>query len=192
MNRATTTAGVILLVLGFAGCGTAPNETTAADPSTGTVTTDATPTPTPTPTPAPTPPPVEAGPLAIGQTATSEAGTMRLIAFRDNVKGEMYDTPSPGTRFVSIQIEQCPASGMTTYVGEWFFLDAAGGEYTSIRTMHGWPTPTFPQSIELAAPACKKGWMALELDAKAKFETVLARDVVGLNMGEWTIPPERS
>lgn len=187
MNRATTTAGVILLALGFAGCGTAASETTTTTvTSTETVTTATTPTPTPTP------PPVEAGPLAIGQTATSEAGTMRLIAFKDNVKGEMYDTPSPGTRFVSIQIAQCPTSGLTTYVGEWIFLDATGGEYTSIRTMHGWPTPTFPQSIELAAPACKKGWMALELDAEAKFETVLARDVVGLSMGEWTIPPARS
>jgi hypothetical protein len=133
--------------------------------------------------------PPDDGKLAVGQQALHAAGSMRLITVKDPVPGEQYDTPSPGMRFVAIQLEQCSDAGDTsTFVGEWFFLDRKGGEYSSVRTMYGWPTPEFPQFVELRSGQCKKGWMALELKKGIRFSSVVYRAAgTGESVAEWRL-----
>ncbi len=132
-------------------------------------------------------PPPEGTSSEVGDTVTHANGSMQLLAVKDPAPGENYDTPGRGQRFVSIHIEQCTNIGETSsFVLEWIFLDKNGGEYTSIRTMTGWPTPEFPQFVELRPSECKKGWMALELKDGVKFQSVVYRlSGTGETLAEW-------
>lgn len=131
------------------------------------------------PTLEPDPIPTEDFTFQLGETASTSLGSVRLLEVRNPTKGQEYDTPSPGKRFISIRLKQCAAEDAdgdgSTFVGEWFFLDNEGGEYSSNRTMHGWPNPEFPQGIELSPGQCKAGWMALEIKSGIRFESVVYR-----------------
>lgn len=126
--------------------------------------------------------------LKVGDTVTSSTGSMTLLAAKDPAPGENYDEPSAGMRFVSVHIEQCSDAGeSSTFVSEFVFIDKDGGEYSSDRTMHGWPTPAFPQFIDLAPGDCKQGWMALELKGKVEFKSIIYRLATGETIGEWEL-----
>jgi hypothetical protein len=130
--------------------------------------------------------------LKVGETRKGSEVTTTLEKVEHPYPPGEYREPEAGNEFVGLRLKQCiidkPSEATeSTYNGDWSAVTPDGEEYSGNgSSWDDWPSPKFPELVEMIPGRCLKGWIALEVPEGTKFDRLIYRPG-GTPVAEWLL-----